>query len=55
MNLIRLTDEFTHESNDFCLNGRNCKIIFEYGYRKFVKKIDCKCPNKQSLINNLKN
>jgi hypothetical protein len=40
---------YEYESNDFCLNGRNCKIIFEYGYRKFVKKIDCKCPNKQSF------
>ena len=43
--------------NNFCINGQNCiEIIkdmkgFGFNYRKLTttKKIDCKCPNKQSF------
>ena len=38
------------ESNDFCLNGFVCaeKLSLSFGYTLIKKKIDCKCPNKNS-------
>jgi hypothetical protein len=35
--------------NDFCLNGINCKKLTDYGFHQMTKRIDCKCPSKQSF------
>lgn len=48
---------YEFESNDFCLNGRNCFEIrkyligFGFNYRSLTKtkEIDCECPTKQSF------
>ena len=44
---------YKFNSNDFCQTGLNCieKIIkpTEVGYNYDIKKIDCKCPNENSL------
>jgi hypothetical protein len=41
---------YKFDSNDFCLNGRNCKTVhLAYGYNRKTKKVDCKCPSKQSF------
>jgi hypothetical protein len=41
---------YKFDSNDFCVNGRNCKTIqLGYGYNQKTKKVDCKCPSKQSF------
>ena len=41
---------YEFDSNDFCVNGRNCKTIqLGYGYNQKTKKVDCKCPSKQSF------
>ena len=42
------------ESKDFCSNEGNCSMIDNYFnalglIRKITKKIDCKCPSKQSF------
>ena len=37
------------DSNDFCLNRNNCKVIRGYSYDKFIKHIDWQCPSKQSF------
>jgi len=44
---------YKFNSNDFCQTGLNCieKIIkpTKVGYNYDIKKIDCKCPNENSL------
>jgi hypothetical protein len=40
---------YKFNSNDFCLNGKDCKMIHRYRHKKIIKQIDCKCPNKQSF------
>jgi hypothetical protein len=40
---------YKFNSNDFCLNGKDCRIIDYYRHKKIIKQIDCQCPNKQSF------
>ncbi len=37
------------ETNDFCVNGQNCKIIKDLRFHKMFKKTDCQCPSKLSF------
>ncbi len=37
------------KSDDFCVNGRNCRTSYGYGHLKMIKNVDCKCPIKQSF------
>ena len=36
------------KSNDFCLNGKNCKEVQHNRYRIYYE-IDCKCPAEKSF------
>jgi len=40
---------YEFESNDFCVNGRNCKAALYFHF--FVKKkfVDCRCPKRKSF------
>ncbi len=42
---------YKFNSNDFCINGKDCKTIHKYGLLKikYSKKTECKCPSKQSF------
>jgi hypothetical protein len=40
---------YKFDSNDFCLNGKDCKMIHRYRHKKIIKQIDCQCPNEQSF------
>jgi len=37
------------DTNDYCVNGKNCKTAFGYGFLKTIKQTDCKCPKKLSF------
>jgi hypothetical protein len=39
---------YKFESNDFCLNGKNCKEVQHNRYRIYYE-IDCKCPAEKSF------
>jgi hypothetical protein len=42
---------YEFKSDDFCLNGKDCKIVKNYSFHKikFMKSTVCKCPIKQSF------
>ena len=48
LNIVKI-QVYIFDSNNFCLNGNNCQLIHYYGYYKLHRKIDCKCPDKQSF------
>jgi hypothetical protein len=38
---------YKFESTDFCLNGRICRLVHRFRYRKITEEYECKCPIKQ--------
>jgi hypothetical protein len=34
---------------DYCLNGRNCRIIHQSRHRKIIEIIDCYCPDERNF------
>jgi hypothetical protein len=39
---------YEFKSNDFCVNGNNCKIILGYRYQ-VTRPSNCRCPRKKSF------
>jgi hypothetical protein len=40
---------YKFDSNDYCVNGKNCWTSFGYGLLKTIKQTDCKCLIKLSF------
>ena len=40
---------YEFKSNDFCVNGRNCKAALYFHYFVTKKAVDCHCPKKKSF------
>jgi hypothetical protein len=38
---------YEFKSDDFCLNGRICRLVHRFRYRKITEEYECKCPIKQ--------